>query len=157
MNTLKLLLIALAFVNLISCNKDEQIEINENDYLIFGHFYGECLGEECVENFKLTDTKLFEDINDSYAGHIPFDFLELGNDKYIKVNDLASFFPPDLLKETMETFGCPDCADQGGIYIEYKKNEDIHKWKIDQAKDQVPTYLHEFMDKVNEKIALINN
>lgn len=50
---------------------------------------------------------------------------------------------------------CPDCADQGGLYVEYRQGNAYGKWHIDQDKEEVPTYLHEFMDKVNETIRLI--
>jgi hypothetical protein len=75
----------------------------------------------------------------------------------LEVNDLVDFFPNQLLDETETIIGCPDCADGGGLFIQYLDNEDIMAWRIDQNKNNVPTYLHDFMDKVNEKIQIINN
>jgi hypothetical protein len=150
-------MLGLALLLIASCDKEEEgLTINEIDYLIFGHFYGECIGELCVETFKLTDEKLFEDTNDNYSG-TDFNFIELGNDKFEQVNDLYDYFPNQLLNEEEEVIGCPDCADQGGLFIQYSANENVQSWRIDQSKNAVPTYLHEFMDKVNEKIDLINN
>lgn len=141
----------------ISCNNvDDSIEIIENNYLIFGHFYGECVGEGCIETYKLTNEKLFEDITDDYSGQ-NLEFVELENDLFLEVNDLVDFFPNQLLDETETIIGCPDCADGGGLFIQYSDNEDIMAWRIDQNKNNVPTYLHDFMDKVNEKIQIINN
>ncbi len=157
MKLLKIFTLILIVIAFSSCKKDDEIEINENDYLIFGHFYGECNGESCVETYKLTNQKLYEDLNDNYTGIEPFNFTELSNDKYYEVKELLDIIPAELLSENETTFGCPDCADQGGLLIIYKKGESKKRWKIDQFKNEVPSYFHDFMDKVNEKINLINN
>lgn len=34
---------------LISCKKDNEVNLSKTDYIIFGHFYGECIGEQCVK------------------------------------------------------------------------------------------------------------
>lgn len=139
-----------------SCNKDnDNITINEQSFLIFGHFYGECFGEGCVETYKLTDVKLYEDIVDDYSGQ-NLDFVELDNEQFELVNDLADFFPTQLLNESDTIFGCPDCADGGGLFIQYSDNGVLKSWRIDQVQNNVPTYLHNFIDQVNERIVLIN-
>jgi len=141
---------------LFACSSDDDgIDINEQNFLVFGHFYGQCGGEECVETFKLTDKSLFEDAVDDYNGQ-NMDFVELNNDLFEQVKNLTEFFPNQLLNQNETVFGCPDCADGGGLFIQYSENGKESSWRIDQVKDNVPEYLHEFMDKVNEKIALIN-
>jgi hypothetical protein len=147
----------MAIVILTSCNKDEDsITINEQNFLVFGHFYGMCGGEECVETYKLTDLKLYEDILDDYSGQ-NLDFVELDNETFEQINDLVDFFPNQLLSESETVFGCPDCADGGGLYIQYSDNGNLKSWRIDQMQENVPSYLHSFMDQVNEAIVLINN
>jgi hypothetical protein len=147
----------MAIVILTSCNKDEDsITINEQNFLVFGHFYGMCGGEECVETYKLTDLKLYEDILDDYSGQ-NLDFVELDNETFEQINDLVDFFPNQLLNETDTIFGCPDCSDGGGLFIQYSDNGNLKSWRIDQFQENVPSYLHSFIDKVNEKISLINN
>ena len=66
---------------------DENITLNQDDFLIFGHFYGFCIGESCIETFKLTDNKLFEDTIDDYLGE-NLDFTELDNTTFEEVKDL---------------------------------------------------------------------
>ena len=147
----------MAIVILTSCIKDEDcITINEQNFLVFGHFYGMCGGEECVETYKLTDLKLYEDILDDYSGQ-NLDFVELDNETFEQINDLVDFFPNQLLNETDTIFGCPDCSDGGGLFIQYSDNGNLKSWRIDQFQENVPSYLHSFIDKVNEKISLINN
>ena len=141
---------------LFSCNNDDDnITINEQNFLVFGHFYGECGGEDCIETFKLTDEKLFEDTIDDYSGQ-NLEFEELENGVFLQVNDLPDFFPNQLLNESETVFGCPDCADGGGIFIQYSENGNVTSWRIDQVKSNVSSYLHDFIDKVNEKIGIIN-
>ncbi|MFI0430251.1 hypothetical protein [Mariniflexile sp. HMF6888] len=137
------------------CSSNDEIQLTKDDYLIFGHFYGYCIGEGCVEIFKLTNEKLYEDSNDNYANE-PFNFEVLDTTKFEVVKDLIDYFPTKLLSEKESTLGYPDCADGGGLFIEYSRNGTVKSWKIDQIKGNVPSYLHNFMDKVNEKISLIN-
>lgn len=152
----KLTLFYLFSILLLGCSSDNDIQLNDGDYLIFGHFYGFCIGENCVEIFKLTRENLYEDSNDNYANE-PFNFKKLSNNKFELTKDLIGFFPSELLSEKETILGCPDCADGGGIYIEYSKDGEVKSWRIDQIKENVPSYLHNFMDKVNTKISLINN
>lgn len=139
----------------VGCDSDDANE-ERSDYLIFGHFYGMCGGEECVEVFKLTENELYEDSSDDYSLK-KFNFYELDQATYTLVKDLYKFIPEQLLKEESDIFGCPDCADGGGLFIELSKDGKLFSWRIDQSKENVPEYLHDFMDKVNEKIALINS
>lgn len=149
-------ILILSFIGFYSCEKTDLSSNPDNEYLIFGHYYGECFGEGCIENFKLTKDNLFEDEND-YYNQTEFSFNELSNEKFELVKDLIDDFPSQLLEESEMTFGCPDCADQGGLLIGYSEKDDVQYWRLDQSKMNVPEYLHAFMDKVNEKIALINN
>ena len=151
----KYILILVLSVFIYGCSTKDDTQLNDYDYLIFGHFYGKCVGESCVEVFKLTSDKLYEDANDNYANE-PFKFEILDDGKFETVKDLVDFLPEKLLTEKESTLGCPDCADGGGLYIEYSKNGEVKSWRIDQMKMNVPAYLHVFMDKVNEKISLIN-
>ena len=156
MNLKRLTLLVLTILLCTTCSDDLSFELNDTNYLIFGHSYGECLGERCVETFKLTNEKLFEDINDNYSGN-DLSFIELGADKFDEVKDLALLFPNQLLYDGKSTFGCPDCTDGGGIFIQYADNGTIQSWRMDQDKNQIPSYLHNFVDKIKEKIALIND
>ena len=153
MNKALTLLIAIAMTT--SCNKD-CITLNEQNYLVFGHFYGMCAGEGCVETYKLTDMKLYEDLIDDYSGQ-NLEFVELENETFAQVSDLVDFFPNQLLSEEETVFGCPDCSDGGGLFIQYSDNGNLKSWRIDQFQNNVPSYLHAFIDQVNEDIALINN
>ncbi len=141
---------------LTSCKKEDS---NPGiDYLIFGHFYGFCQGEECIEIFKLDEEKLYEDTNDTYPSADDFyegDFVELSNERYQVVSDLLDYFPSDLLDETDTVLGAPDASDGGGLYIEISQNGVRDFWLLDQFKENVPDQYHYFMDSVNAKIQLL--
>lgn len=128
----------------------------DENYLIFGHYYGECGGEKCIEKYKLKSDKIFEDINDVYPGVTPLtppNYVQLPQDKFQMANDLMTYFPSTLLNQTNHVIGMPDASDGGGLYIEYHFNGLNRVWLIDQFKQNVPEDYHNFMDKVNEKIS----
>lgn len=151
----KLIYLVLLSLFIFSCSPDDGMPNENFDYIIFGHFYGFCLGETCIETFKLDSEQLYEDIEDNYSGG-PFNFKILDHTKFEIAKDIINFLPAKLLSETNATLGCPDCTDGGGFFIEYSKNGKVKSWKIDRIKNNVPSYLHDFMDKVNDKIKLIN-
>ncbi len=162
MKTIKFLFaIALTTGLLFSCNKnDDESFGSESDYLIFGHFFGECQGEECVEIFKLEDGKLYEDSNDNYPGSTDFnevDFSELSNELFLEVDGLEDVFPAGLLNETDVVLGQPDAGDWGGLYIEWSENGVKDFWLLDLHKDNVSQDYHAFIDAVTEKIQDIND
>lgn len=135
------------------CNDD--LKPSKSEYIIFGHFYGECLGDKCIEIFRLEEDKLFEDRNDrypSYTGFYSGKWEKLSNQKFNDTKDLTNDFPLDLLNETSTVIGQPDAGDWGGLYIEYNFDGIRKFWLLDQKKSNVPTKFHPFIDKVNEKI-----
>lgn len=157
---IKTILLFISLLAIYSCKKGEGPDNSVPDYLIFGHFYGECVGEECIEIFCLEPTRLLEDSNDDYpnsSNYYVADFYELPASKYEEVNDLMDFFPDTLLSIEATVIGQPDYADGGGLYIEYNVGTTRDFWLIDQDKNNIPSSLHAFVDKVNEKIELINN
>jgi hypothetical protein len=151
----KLAITFILSIFIFNCSTENTPDLSDNDSLIFGHFYGFCAGESCIETFKLTNKNLYEDTLDNYTGS-PVNFEALDNGTFELVKDLINYFPEKLLSEKEGIIGCPDCSDGGGIFIEYSKNGVVKSWRIDQFKWNIPDYLHDFVDKVNEKIDLIN-
>lgn len=152
-----LAMLALGFFS--SCEKDDADISGKGDYLIFGTFYGECWGEGCVDIFKLENDRLLEDKRDMYPGSdfYPFDDFEvLSQEKFDLVKDLIDFLPPSLLSEKSGVIGQPDAGDWGGAFVEYKSGG-VHKyWLLDQMETNMPEAFNLFVDKINEKEALIH-
>jgi len=142
---------------LTSCEKDD-LELSNLDYIVFGHFYGECMGEQCVEIFKLEKEKLFEDTKNQYPNSNDFyngNYVQLSQQMFNETKDLTNNFPTDLLNETDIIIGQPDAGDWGGLYVEYNFDGVRRFWLLDQKKSNVPAKYHDFIDKVNEKISLL--
>ncbi len=140
-----------------SCSKSkEEVIQSVPEQMIFGHFYGFCSGEQCIEIFKLDQENLFEDTKDKYPrSDTPYegDYVQLSSQKYQIAKGLKDSFPGDLLDEANTVIGYPDAGDWGGLYIEYNKGGVRKFWLLDQMKSNVPTKYHDFIDKVNDKIA----
>lgn len=157
MKTLRNILMGLMLLMVVSCDQDvDYFTLQEGDYFLFGRYYGMCVGEECVEVYQLTETDLYEDTNDSYM-LTDFKFKKLSHSKFLQVKDLPGYLPNELLITDEAFLGCPDCADQGGIFVQISQNEVVKTWRIDQRKEDIPDYLHDFVDTVNEKIDLLRD
>lgn len=143
-------------LTLVGCNNDTEVISEKGDYLLFGDFYGMCGGSGCVRIYKVTETGLYADTEADY-NMTNFNFTPMPQEKFLLVNDLPELIPSELLTEESDIIGCPDCADQGGIFIVYVHNGTVNSWRIDQYKPAIPEYLHTFVDTVNNKIQLLNN
>ncbi len=156
-------LFALGMASLAGCDKEcDCAGTGEFEYMVFGHFYGECGGEGCVEMYKLTEVALYEDSTDVYPTFVSAyegQYYSLSNEKFQLVKDLIYEFPEELYAESNRVQGMPDAADWGGIYVEMKYKDEPGLsgfWLLDQNENNMPQVYNDFVDKINEKIALIN-
>jgi len=155
---MKYILIVATLLLMTSCKKeiiDEGgIEINSTTYaddvFIFGHYYGECGGEQCVEIFKIEDGKLYEDTNDAYPNGTDenFEWTLLSDEKFEMVKLFPDFFPEELLSETEQVIGMPDAGDWGGYIIGKIDDGELRIWLIDTMDRNIPEYLHEYNDRI---------
>jgi hypothetical protein len=155
----KILLVFLSclFIVLItaSCDKSENPAPVAKDYLVFGHYYGMCYGDNCVEIFKIEKSSLSEDTLDKYPFFCcPYSgvFIPRDHQKYEMVKHLNGLIPAQLLLDTNKVIGTPDAFDQGGLYLEVKIGNTTRFWYIDMAKSNLPPYLHPLVDSLNSCI-----
>ncbi len=152
-------LIALLSI-VFACQSDDICDVDYSDYILFGHFFGECGGEECIEIFKLTDKSLYEDVLDRYpVSTKPYDgiYKLLDPSLFEEVEDLKTKIPVDLLKEEAVVIGQPDAGDWGGIYFEISDKGIRRFWLIDKKESNLPEYLVPLVTEIEAKIVLINN
>lgn len=154
----------LFFISLVvlitSCKKEgNNAQFQPTDYLIFGDFYGMCAGEQCVDIYKLGDSALYEDVNahypnstELYDGQFTY---QLSAQQYNATKDLIDVFPTGLLTESDTVIGQPDAGDWGGYYVEYNFNGTRKFWLIDKMKENVPSEYHNFVDKMEEKLQML--
>ena len=147
-----------ALCGAIGCKQEVEKEVNPissasvMDSLVFGHFYGECLGDGCVKTFLLTKDALYQDTLHYYTPYGRFAWSKLPDTTFEEVKHLMDLFPQQLAAEPDSILGCPDCTDGGGLHIEYVSASSKKLWRIDQMQNNVPAYLHAFMDTVNSYI-----
>ena len=79
-----------------TCTGDNLIEdpppYNSFEYLTFGHFYGFCQGESCVEIFRIDAEDIYEDSLDNYPGNTLYDgsYQVLDRSLRTKIRDIAA-------------------------------------------------------------------
>ena len=153
----KLFVLAVLSILFSSCNKDEEPLLltegnNSNaDYIVFGDFYGFCAGDQCINIFKITSNALYENTTKEYPStteFYPSTYVQLSQEKFEAVKSIYNATPSSLLSIEEGYIGCPDCADGGGIYFEYKKG-DIHKhWLIDLVDQDLPEEIKHLVNQV---------
>jgi hypothetical protein len=126
------------------CDKPE----NSKDYIIFGDFYGECLGSGCVDYYKIENGVLYKDQLDQYPSTGITHQFELYTGTYNPAMlDLVNEVPSNIYTEG-EMIGTPDSYDQGGYFLEINNSGTIQKWEIDKNTSSVPSYLHAVCDSM---------
>lgn len=151
----KLVLLLCIFTLALTACKKNSLQLSDSDYLVFGHFYGECNGDKCIQIYRLEKNQLLQDTKHSYPSSANFyaaNYIPLSQQKWVIAEDLIDYFPTDLLTEPKNVIGQPDAGDWGGLYVEYNFNGTKKFWLIDKMKSNVPNKYWNFIDKINEKI-----
>lgn len=151
LRSMKLILYPLITILLLlsSCQKDG---LDSIEYFAFGNAYGMCQGN-CTNFFLVKDNSVYPDDMDYYAGSsLKFKTEALPDEKYIRAKELIENFPGYLSKNPGKTFGCPDCADQGGIHIEIKENRQIKTWHFDTNISSLPPEIREYVKEISNVI-----
>jgi len=148
----RLSILLILFV-LVSCGKDDHLAEDGKAY-IFGHFFGECFGEQCVEIFKLQDGSIFEDTNDQYPSinGNTYNWSEMTGVEFEELEALIFPIPDELYEEEDVVIGMPDAGDWGGIYFQVHTDADVQFWFIDYLDDNIPDYLSDFTADIKQAI-----
>lgn len=121
---------------------------------VFGSWYGFCI-ENCIHVYKLENGKLYPD--DMSTRHqseeITFEKTPLDEKWAKKAQELYELFPAYLSKNPNLTIGCPDCHDQGVLYLAFEENEKSIEWKIDPVENNYPPEIKVFIDEMKELIS----
>lgn len=136
---------------LVSSCKDEIDQTNCCDYTVFGIFFGECVGENCVETYKLINDELLEDNVDSYPRGGEFlegTFTKRSEADFDYVRNRFPVIPDTLLLDQREVIGIPDGGDWGGVYLAIKEGSVERSWLIDLNKSNISPVYHELVDSL---------
>ncbi|WP_139062486.1 hypothetical protein [Aquimarina megaterium] len=155
MKSFYLILISFTFL-FLSCNSDDD-DTTENtiESLVFGKYSGECL-ENCFTVFKIDTEKITKDTTVKYYSN-DFTFKSsfvYSKEVFEKYNSLLSSIPNELKNGTGKTYGCPDCADQGGFcFILQMSDGKIKKYNVDVANtEDQSTEIVVFKNKITNTI-----
>lgn len=162
------LFICVVLFSFVGCKKSNTITntTSDIDYFLFGTFAGFCVGEQCIEIYKLQASKLFEDTADTYPGinqNPTRNYKLLEDSVYQKVKYLQDSIPIEILNDTSRIFGCPDCADGGGTYIRiYLKNGQIKEFMMDRVAfpittSTMPNYASRLSYQIEQAVININH
>jgi len=147
--------ITVIFILLSACSKDETTSAYfDRNYVVFGSFYGECGGYNCIEIFKIENGILYEDTSDIYPSNTVYEgvYFAQSQARYEQVKKLVNYIPPSLLMEPQGSIGGPDSHDQGGLYFELKVNYIRKFWKIDTDTAAIPHYLIPLTDTIKKYV-----
>lgn len=137
------------------------------DYILFGIFCGECTGK-CAIMYKynmMSKTKgLFSDSTDSFFknygnGNVVCNIKITDSNKINAVHTIVRQIPNRLLttKNLTETFGCPDCTDQCGIYFEFLQNNIVKKIYIDYRTLELSKDIKDFREILKNTIGILSH
>ncbi len=91
------------------------------DKLVFGTYYGMCRAD-CINIYCVESNQLQKDDSVTYGKLDWFYYFtpsrKMDAAKHKLAKGLLSQVPMELLAKNRTTIGCPDCADQGGIFIQ---------------------------------------
>jgi hypothetical protein len=171
--------ILLLILTLVSCKNQSNSELNKATpekstevetlkfrQIIFGMYCGEC-DENCAPIFRLIMDKnaptLSADFEDSYFNlESKLEFkTDLNQEKELKIaNEIAENIPETLYnwKCEKERFGCPDCTDGCGYYLEFiKENGDLKVFDLDdfEETENIPKEVLEFTHFLADRIKLL--
>lgn len=124
--------------------KEEKITIAKTDSIVpksivFGTFCGECM-DNCATMYQYTDYKnlLLADFHDNYfkrnENEMRYDSLINDTTKVKLAKEILSKFPSS---QSEGTYGCPDCSDGCGIYVQYQEGSKIKRFSIDTDTSQI--------------------
>ena len=129
------------------------------DYLIFGKYCGMCKGH-CSTMYRVDGKSLNVDSSGNflrYNGVIEYSGKGVKGKKYRTASTLIKKVPALLLNEKLSetTYGCPDCVDQCGYYVEFKKGGKVHGFRLDTNTSGFDKDLAAFVSEIEKTMLQI--
>jgi len=127
------LILLICLLALSSCENEDFP--TGSDTLLFGSFAGHCLGN-CFTAFELDNSAVQ---SDDAEGHFTFDQYEfqasrtLSKEAFTEARAISSSLPSELINTEKKSYGCPDCADQGGFFVIFTIDNEQQMIIIDTA------------------------
>ena len=146
---MKKLILSLIIVTIFTtCRKSAFID----DHFIFGQYYNYC-NSNCVNYFMIKKDRLYIDDMTHPSKRLKFKNQTLTQDKFNLAKQLVDILPENLKNSPSQSFGCPDCGDEGAYYIEIKKNRTSKKFHIEMDTAKLPKELKNYIPEMEKVIS----
>ncbi|GAA4452267.1 hypothetical protein [Rurimicrobium arvi] len=133
------------------CRKDQKAAFNP-DYFIFGTSYGMCRAD-CTHLFKVSGGQTYPDSIDRGLTPMYFSSVPLDSAKAAIASEVQQALPASVrYSDAEKVIGCPDCRDQGTIYIEYAQAGKVYVIRMDTDETAVPADLRAFCNQLQNAI-----
>lgn len=131
---------------------------NGVEYMIFGRYCGRCISDKCAPMYKIDFIKkLLLDNSSNYVRAQPFDFSkELTVEQFNMVSKVDTSMPDSLFLTSETRFGCPDCADQCGIYLEINKGGKKYAFELDNRISNMNGFIVNIATQLQEMIVKLS-
>lgn len=150
----KITALAIICMALASCKKESNKPASpgSSDYFAFGFYYGFC-GPSCAEMYKISGDKIYKDsIAISFPTPVIYSTVPMSNANYQLALPLKDSFPAYLQARPGVTVGCPDCRDQGTVYIEKSSNGTVEHWVIDMDDSVLPVEIRNYITNLQSVV-----
>jgi hypothetical protein len=138
-----------------ACEKEHTC-VTQDDVFVFGTGYGFCAGD-CAHLFQIRHGKLYADnIDNLYLDSVTFSKVALPDSMYQHARALPGLLPPYLMQHPNEVLGCPDCYDQGMIYVELWQKGKKTTWKMDTNTGALPPEVQPFAQQILNAMELLH-
>lgn len=146
-----------AFASLAGCReaRDELVDTTIDNFM-FSQYGCMCAGS-CISGYRLTSEGLYKGVGTwCDPSTLVFETTSQSATDVALAQDLQALLPLEMLQSTADVYGCPDCGDWGGYYVEITQNGSTRHWRLDTQVDTLPPSIKLFAIKVRETLDALN-
>ena len=128
--------------------------------ITYGHYAGECVGN-CGTIYEVTNKFTHVDTTSFWQSQNDLSKLEIKRQRFLEKDDEVNFdtkkisVPLIMLLDPRTIFGCPDCHDQGGYYLDFTLLGIKRHYQIDKGSE--PFYFASLTKDIDNKIKAVNH
>lgn len=152
----------LLIFSISACNNDDDnpVPIIEPEYVVFGEF-ASGMNAEDSQMFKVTLTTFEKEVVSGVFTRLDYEFEAdetMSQGDFSNARQIIDWIPQVLIESETDTYGCPDCHDQGGYFLEFGDGNHSKKFIIDpvDTEDQ-PQELINFKNGMATLLLLFDN
>ncbi len=127
--------------------------------VVIGHFAGMCIGN-CGTMYEIGEKVIARDTTSFYKSYNDLSKFSVEHQEISEqddegdYNDLKLGVPLIMLFDPRNRFGCPDCRDQGGYYLQFTMFGLTRRFQIDPGHE--PFYYSTLTENIKRKIKKAN-